>query len=90
MKCNVDQSLIKVNTARQNTTIPNLLQHNNLMYIWLSKFEAEYSDGRFVLYSQLSECNYLVSVKDVMDSERKLKIKRLLRFFTASKCRSDS
>ena len=36
-------------------------------------------------YKPFSDCNYLVSIKDVMHSERKLPIKELLRLFTASK-----
>ena len=65
--------------------IPDLLQHHNLKYILLSKFQTDNFEGRFGLYRQLSGCNYLVSVKDVMYSQRKLKIKGLLRLFTASK-----
>ena len=65
--------------------IPDLLQHHNLKYILLSKFQTDNLEGRFGLYRQLSGCNYLVSVKDVMYSERKLKIKGLLRLFSSSK-----
>ena len=65
--------------------IPDLLQHHNLKYILLSKFQPDNLEGRFGLYRQLSGCNYLVSVKDVMYSERKLKIKGLLRLFSSSK-----
>ena len=62
-----------------------LLQHHNLKYILLSKFQTDNLEGRFGLYRQLSGCNYFVSVKDVMYSEVKLKIKGLLRLFSASK-----
>ena len=63
----------------------DLLQHHNLKYILLSKFQTDNLEGRFGLYRQLSGCNYLVSVKDVMYNERKPKIKGLLRLFSASK-----
>ena len=65
--------------------IHDLLQHHNLKYILLSKFQTDNLEGRFGLYRQLSGCNYLVSVKYVMYSERKLKIKGLLRLFSSSK-----
>ena len=65
--------------------IPNHSQHQNLRYILLSKFQTDNSEGCFGLYKQLSSCNYLLSVKYVMHSERKQKIKGLLCLFTTSK-----
>ena len=41
-----------------------------------------------LLYRQLSGSNYLGSVKEVMQSERKLKIRELLRLFTGTYPRS--
>ena len=38
--------------------IPDLLQHHNLRYILLSKFQTVNLEGRFGLYRQLSGCNY--------------------------------
>ena len=64
--------------------VPALLQHHNLRYILISKFQTDNLEGRFGLYRQLSGCNYLVSVKYVMHSERKLKVKGLLRLFSSS------
>ena len=55
----------------------------NLKYILLSKFQSDNLEGRFGLYRQLSGCNYLVSVQEVFQSERKLKIKGLLRLYTS-------
>ena len=55
--------------------IPHLLQHYNLKYILLSTFQTDNLEGSFGLYRQLSGCNYFASVKDVMYSGRKLKIK---------------
>ena len=65
--------------------IPDLLQHHNHKYILLSKFRIDNSEGCFGLYIQLSGCNYLVSIKYIIQSERKLKSNELLRLFTASK-----
>ena len=65
--------------------IPDLFQRHHLKYVLLAKFQTDNLEGRFGLYRQLSGCNYLVSVKDIIHSERKLKIKGLLRLFTASK-----
>ena len=60
--------------------IPDLLQHHNLKSILLYKFQTYNFD-----YTDNCGCNYLVSVKDVMYSERKLKIKGLLGSFSSSK-----
>ena len=65
--------------------IPELFTAHKLRYILLSKFQTDNLEGRFGLYRQLSGCNYLVSVQEVFQSERKLKIKGLLRLFTSSK-----
>ena len=65
--------------------IRDLLQHHNLKYMLLSKFQTDNLECRFGLYRQLNGCNYLVSVKDVMYSGMKLKIKGLLRLFSVSK-----
>ena len=54
-----------------------------LKYILLSKFQRDNLEERFGLYRQLSGCNYLVSVQEVFQSERKLKIKGLLRLYTS-------
>ena len=52
----------------------DIIQHHNLRYILLSKFQTDNLEGRYGLYKQHG-CNYLVIVKDVMHSERKLKVK---------------
>ena len=54
-----------------------------LKYILLSKFQTDNLEGTFGLYRQLSGCNYLVSVQEVFQCERKLKIKGLLRLYTS-------
>ena len=62
--------------------IHDLLQHHNLKYILISKFQTDNLEGRFGLYRQLSGCNYILYI---MYSERKLKIKGLLRLLYTSK-----
>ena len=47
---------------------------NNVLTLWTQ-----------LLYRQLSGSNYLVSVKEVMQGERKLKIRGLLRLFTGTR-----
>ena len=56
-----------------------------LSIFFKSKFQTDILEGRFALYRQLSGCNDLGLVKDVMYSERKLRIKGLLSLFSASK-----
>ena len=64
--------------------IHDLLNNNILGYILLGKFQTENLESRFGQYRQLSGCNYLVSVAEVMQSERKLLIKGLLKLHTKS------
>ena len=64
--------------------ITDRLQHHNHKYILLSKFRTDNSEGCFGLYKQLGGCSYLVSIKDGMHSERKLKSKGVLCLVTAS------
>ena len=64
--------------------IHDLLNNNILDNILLGKFQTDNLESRFVQYRQLSGCNYLVSVAEVMQSERKLRIKGLLKLHTKS------
>ena len=64
--------------------IHDLLNNNILDYILLGKFQTYNLESRFGQYRQLSGCNYLVSVAEVMQSERKLRIKGLLKLHTKS------
>ena len=56
--------------------IHDLLKNNILDYILLGKFQT------YNLESRLSGCNHLVSVAEVMQSERKLRMKGLLKLHT--------
>ena len=52
-----------------------LLNSHTLDYVMLGKFQTDNLESRFGQYRQLSGCNYLVSVAEVMQSEKKLRIK---------------
>ena len=60
--------------------IRDLLQHNVLKSILTGKLES-----RFGHYRQLSGSNYLVIVSDVLRCEKKFKVKRLLKLYSALK-----
>ena len=64
--------------------IHDLLNNNILDYILLGKFQTDNLESRFGQYRKLSGCNYLVSVAEMMQSERKLRIKGLLKLHTKS------
>ena len=59
--------------------IHDLLNNNILDYILLGKFQTDNLESRFGQYRMLSGCNYLISVPEVMQSEKKLRIKSLLK-----------
>ena len=67
------------------TLIKYLLQEFELCYVLLGKFQTDQLESRFGHYRQLSGSNYLVSVQEVLQSEKKLKIKSLLKLYSASK-----
>ena len=62
--------------------IHDLLNNNILDYILLGKFQTDNLESRFGQYRMLSGCNYLISVPEVMQSEKKLRIKK----FTQASC----
>ena len=55
-----------------------LLQHHKLQFGLLGKFQTDN------LYRMLSGSNYLVSVNEVLQSEKKLKVHSLLKLYTNS------
>ena len=67
------------------TLIKYLLQECELCYVLLGKFQTDQLESRFGHYRQLSGSNYLVSVQEVLQSEKKLKRKSLLKLYSASK-----
>ena len=81
----------KTYTALQHTITTlvalykELLQHYKLRYILIGKFQTDNIESRFGLYRMLSGCNYLVSVVEVLQNEKKLKMKNLLKLYSSSK-----
>ena len=65
--------------------IRDLITNGVLDYVLTEKFQTDQLESRFGHYRQLSGSNYLVSLADILQSEKKLKVKRLLRLYTASK-----
>ena len=61
-----------------------LLQHHKLQFVLLGKFQTDNLEARFDLYRMLSGSNYLVSVNEVLQSEKKLKVRSLLKLYTNS------
>ena len=61
-----------------------LLSNHTLDYVILGKFQTYNLESRFGQYRQLSGCSYLVSAAEVMQSEKKLRIKRLLKLHASS------
>jgi hypothetical protein len=47
--------------------------------VLLGQFQTDVLERRFDQYRKLSGCNYNVSVKQIIDSEKKLKVTSLLR-----------
>ena len=54
--------------------ISYLLQECDMAYVFLGKFQVDHLESRIGNYRQLSGSNYLVSVKDVLQSEKTLKV----------------
>ena len=56
-----------------------------LHYILTGKFQTDNLEARFGLYRMLSGSNYLVSVIEILQSEKKLKLKGLLKIVLSIK-----
>ena len=59
--------------------IKYLLTDIGFKYILLGKFQTDNLERRFGFYRRMSGCNYNVSVTQVLESEKKLKIMNGLR-----------
>lgn len=59
--------------------IQYLLNHLNFKYVLLGKFQTDALENRFGKYRRMSGSNYHISVQQVLESERKLKITNLLK-----------
>jgi hypothetical protein len=56
-----------------------LLPTVNLQYVLLDKFQTDYLEFRFSQYRQMSGANYDVSVTQIMESEKRLKIVSVMK-----------
>ena len=65
--------------------IKDLLEQQQFKYVLLGKFQIDNLEARFGQYIMLSGSSYLVSVNEVLQSEKKLKVKNLLKLYTSSK-----
>ena len=61
------------------------MQHNVLKSILICKFQTDQLESRFGHYGQLSGSNYLMTVSGVLWNKKKLKVKPLLKLYSASK-----
>ena len=53
--------------------------------VMFGKFQTDNLKARFGEYRTMSGCNYLVSVNEVRQNEKKLKVKSILKLYTHSK-----
>ena len=67
-------------------TIPLLIDYClnfiSFDYILLGKFQTDALERRFGHYRQMSGSQYLVSIYDIINSEKKIKIKKLLNLYS--------
>ena len=73
------------------TTLVHLIHYVltdcDMSYVLLGKFQTDNLESRFGNYRQLSGSNYkcIISVKEVLQNEKKLKVKSLLNLFSSTK-----
>ena len=60
------------------------MENLNFEFVLYGKFQTDHSESRFGLYHQICGGNKLVSVQEIKESERKLKINSLLRLHSPS------
>lgn len=75
------------NAIYQSTTnliriIKVSLQKFNIKYILLGKFQTDNLEGRFGKYRNLSGNNYYVSFQNILESEKKLRIRNIVENFS--------
>ena len=54
------------------------LEKLKVQYVLPGKFQSDCLEKRFSLYRQLSGCNYHISVQQVLESEKKIRLKSVL------------
>lgn len=61
-----------------------LLQEKQFHYVLLGKFQTDNLEFRFSQYRQMSGCNFHVSVQQLLEGEKKLKLLSVLKMISAS------
>lgn len=64
-------------------------EKHNINYILLSKFQTNYLELRWGEYRKLSGSNYHVTFQQIIESEKKTRIRRIIRHFSESLKRGD-
>ena len=64
--------------------VHHLLSEKNYKYVLLGKFQTDDLEFRFSLYRQMSGCNYHVSVQQLLETEKKLKLLSVLKLISTS------
>lgn len=79
--CLTNETLFALKHTVQAFTIliPYLLGEMKLSYVLTGKFQTDCLEARFGSYRRLSGTNYHISVQEVQESEKKLKILSLLK-----------
>lgn len=70
---------LKHTTSTMCCLVEHLLTNFQLRYVLLGKFQTDYLKFRFSQYRQLSGANYNVSVCQIMESEKKLKLLSVMK-----------
>ena len=65
--------------------IKYLFEELNVKYVLTDKFQTDILEFRFSQYRQLSGANYHISVQEIKESEKKLKIISMLHVLSASR-----
>ena len=67
-----------------NQLIPYLLETLHLSYVLTGKFQTDCLEARFGKYRKMSGTNYHISVQEIRESEKKLKLMSLLHVVSAA------
>ena len=66
------------------SVINHLLSNKTCKYILTAKFQTDALESRFGLYRQMSGSSYHVTVQELLESERKLRVKNILNLNSSS------
>ena len=60
-----------------------LLEERELSYVLLGKFQTDNLEFRFSQYRQMGRCNFHISVQQILEGEKKLKLLSMLKTISA-------